>query len=160
MKNQRYFPAIILIGFGSYFLLQQMQIQVFQSFYSWPTLLMIVGIAFLFQAYGAKEYEAILPGIILTGFGFHFHIINHLSIWPDHIGSFILIISLAFLLKYLKTGSGLLQGLLFLALASLMLFYDQVLEWFGLLQNEASSVWQFWPIILIGAGLFLILKNK
>lgn len=125
MKNQRIFPGIILIGFGAYFFLQQSNIPALQPLNTWPTLLMIVGIAFLFQGYGAKDYNAILPGVILFGFGLHFHVVNRLEIWPDHIGTFILIIALGFLLRHQKTGTGIFQGILFLILAALMLFLRQ-----------------------------------
>ena len=54
MKNQRIFPGIILIGFGAYFFLQQTGITIFQQFSTWPTLLIIVGIAFLGQGYSGK----------------------------------------------------------------------------------------------------------
>ncbi|MBY0123983.1 LiaI-LiaF-like domain-containing protein [Bacillus sp. S/N-304-OC-R1] len=161
MKNQRIFPGIILIGFGAYFFLQQSNITVFQAYLTWPSLLMIIGVAFLFQGYGAKDYQAILPGVILTGFGLHFHVVNRLDIWPDHIGTFILIIALGFLLQYQKTRSGLFQGLLFLILASLLLFYDRVIGWFGLLETGVSAAWKFWPAIFILAGAyFLFIKKK
>ncbi|RLQ98029.1 LiaI-LiaF-like domain-containing protein [Falsibacillus albus] len=160
MKNQKVFPGIILIGFGVYFYLQQSNMEVFKEFYTWPTLLMIVGLAFLGQGYWAKEYEAILPGVILVGFGLHFHVVNKLAIWPDHIGTFILIIALGFLLRYQKTGNGLFQGILFLLLAVLLLFYDKVISWFGLLENKVNIAWQLWPILLIIIGIYMIFIKK
>lgn len=161
MKNQRLFPGIILIGFGAYFLLQQLNLSALQPFFIWPTLLIIVGLAFLFQGYGAKDYHAILPGVILTGFGLHFHMVNRLAIWPDNIGIFILIIALGLLLQSIKTGVGLFQGILFLILAFLHLFYDQVIGWFDLLGNGVSSAWKFWPALLILFGIyFLFFKRK
>lgn len=160
MKNQRIFPGIILIGFGAYFYLQQTQLNLFKEFYTWPTLLIIVGVAFLGQAYIAHEFEAILPGTILLGFGVHFHVVNKLALWPDHIGAFILIIALGFLLRYQKLGTGLFQGLLFLALAGLLLFYDKIASWFGLIENGVSLAWKFWPAVLIVIGVYLLFKKE
>ncbi len=160
MKNQRIFPGIILIGFGVYFFLQQSNIMLFKEFYTWPTLLLIVGVAFLFQGYGAKDYEAIFPGVILTGFGIHFHVVNRLEIWPDHIGAFILIIALGFLLRYQKVGAGLFQGLLFLTLAICLLFYDKIVQWFGLVESSVSIAWKFWPIALVCVGCYLLFIRK
>jgi hypothetical protein len=97
MKNQRIFPGIILIGFGAYFLLQQSGITIFQQFFTWPTLLIIVGIAFLGQGFSANDHEAILPGVIMAGFGLHFHLVGKVSFWPsNNIGMLILIISIGF----------------------------------------------------------------
>ncbi|WML45574.1 LiaI-LiaF-like domain-containing protein [Neobacillus sp. PS3-40] len=160
MKNQQIFPGIILIGFGAYFFLQQSGITIFEQFYTWPTLLIIVGIAFLGQGYIAKDYEAILPGVILLGFGVHFHIIGHLAIWPNQIGTFIFIIALGFFLRYQKTHTGLFQAMLFLILALLSLFYNKIASYLGLLENSVSIVWKFWPIILIVFGIYFLFKKK
>lgn len=160
LKNQRIFPGIILIGFGLFFFVQHSQIKVFQGFDTWPTLLMIVGIAFLFQGYIAKDYEAILPGVILAGFGLHFHVVDRLEIWPNSIGVFILIIALGFLLRYQKTRAGLFQGVLFLILAIILLFYDRITEWVGAFEGVVAKMWNYWPAVLIGFGLYLLLIKK
>ncbi|MGR3765234.1 LiaI-LiaF-like domain-containing protein [Rossellomorea sp. NS-SX7] len=160
MKQQRIFPGFILIGFGLYFYLQQKNIVLFQEFFTWPTLLMIVGIAFLGQGYGARDYEAILPGTILVGFGLHFHVVNKLEIWPDHMGTFILIISLGFLLRYQKTRNGLFQGILFLTLSVILLFYDKVVGYLGLIEGQVGSAWEFWPIVIIVIGVYLLFIRK
>ncbi len=95
-------------GFGAYFYLQQAHIILFSEFFTWPTLLMIVGIAFLAQGYVGKDHEAILPGTILVGFGLHFHLVNRMPVWPDHMGVFVLILAWL-LLRYQKTGTGMFQ---------------------------------------------------
>lgn len=160
LKQMRIFPGVILVGFGVYFFLQQSQIQVFPGFNTWPTLLMIVGLAFLLQGYMGKDYEAILPGVILTGFGFHFHVVDRLEIWPNSIGVFILIIALGFLLRYQKTGSGLFQGILFLLLSVLHLFYNKIIGWLGVLEGSFAQIWKFWPVVLIGFGLYLLFVKR
>lgn len=160
MKNQRIFPAIILLGFGLFFFLQQNQYSFFQGFDTWPTFLIIVGIAYLFQGYVAKDYEAILPGVILTGFGLHFHIIKYLEVWPNSNGTFILIIALGFLLRYQKVRAGLFQGILFLVLAILLLFYNKIVDWLGILESGAGDFWRFWPVVLVVYGLYLLIKKR
>jgi hypothetical protein len=160
MKNQKIFPGIILIGFGLYFYLKQNHIEIFKEYSTWPSLFIIVGIAFLAQGYGGKDYEAILPGVILAGFGLHFHVVHKLAVWPDNMGIFILIISLGFLLRYQKTRNGLFQGMLFLVLSIILLFYDKVFSWLGLLENRVSSLWNFWPVALIVIGVLLLFFKK
>ncbi len=160
MKNQKIFPGIILIGFGLYFYFQQHPSAFLKDYLSWPALLMIVGLAFLAQGYGAKDYEAILPGVILFGFGFHFEVVHKISVWPNNIGIFILIISLGFLLRYQKTRTGFFQGALFLLLSIILLFYDNIHQNLGTFENKVSSIQNIWPIILVVAGLLLIVFKK
>ena len=132
-----------------------------KEYLTWPTLLIIVGIAFLGQGYGGKDYEAILPGVILTGFGIHFHIVNRLSIWPDHIGIFILIISLGFFYYVIKgQGMVLFHGVLFLIISIILLFYNEVLQWLGLLENKAGNIINLWPFLLIILGIYLLFFKR
>jgi hypothetical protein len=161
MKNQRVFPGIILIGFGAILFLQQSGFTALQTFYSWPTLLIIVGVAFLGQGYSAKDNEAILPGAIISGLGLHFHFAGKISIWPNNtIGMLVLFISIGFFLRFQKANNGLFQAFLFLVLALLLLFYDKAAEYFGLLQNGLSFAWKFWPAIIILVGIYLLFRKK
>ncbi|NRD76029.1 hypothetical protein HPT25_00715 [Bacillus sp. BRMEA1] len=161
MKNQHIFPGIILIGFGAYFFLQQAGITIFQSFFTWPTLLIIVGIAFLGQAYMAKDHEAILPAVIITGFGLHFLLAGHVSFWPKNtIGMLIFIISAGYFLRFQRTKNGLFQAFLFLIISVLLLFNDKIARYLGFLQHGMNLVWKFWPALLIIIGIYFLLKKK
>lgn len=160
MKGQRIFPGIILIGFGLYFYLQQSSYSFASTFLLWPTLLLIIGAAFLAQGYWARDYESIFPGVILVGFGIHFHVVNKLTIWPNNIGILILIIALAFLLRYQKTGNGMFQGALFLVISILLLFYETVMAWFGILGEGVMLITNFWPILLVIIGLGLLVWKR
>ncbi|HWJ76634.1 MAG TPA: DUF5668 domain-containing protein [Niallia sp.] len=161
MKTQKWFSGIALIGFGLYFILQNVNHSLSSDLFSWPTLLLIVGVAFLFQGYGGKDYYSILPGVILTGFGLHFHLVNKLAIWPDHTGTFVLIIALGFILQNLKTGQGLLNGILFLLLAILLLFYQEIIGSLTFINLSSKTLNNIIPIlfILVG-GYYLLSKNK
>lgn len=132
----------------------------YPQFYSWSTLMIIAGAAFLGQGYLAKEYEAILPGVILAGFGLQFQAADQLALFQNQNGFFILIIALGFLLRYQKTHTGLFQTVVFLILAILLLFYDKVASYLGVIQTKAATGWKFWPIILIVSGFLLLYKKK
>ncbi|MGG0287420.1 DUF5668 domain-containing protein [Peribacillus butanolivorans] len=160
MKTQRIFPGIVLIGFGLYFFLEHSQIEIFPGFFSWPTLLCIVGIAFLIQAYSGNEFDSILPGVILLGFGAHFHIVENLDIWPDNIGIFILIISLGFILRARKTKSGMLHGMILFIISILILFYDKISTSFGILETSTANIEKFWPFVLMGIGAYILIRKK
>lgn len=71
-----------------------------------------------------------------------------------------MIISLGFFLRYQKVGTGFFQGVLFLILAVLLLFYDKITGWFGHLENRVSMAWKFWPAALVLIGVYLIIFKK
>ncbi|WP_046174152.1 hypothetical protein [Domibacillus indicus] len=155
MNGQRIFPGILLIGFGLYFFLQHSAFTWIKPYLGWPALLLITGFAFLAQ--GLKsDGNHILPGVVLTGFGLHFYVVDFLGWWAHETGVFILIIAVGFFIQHQKTGSGLLNGILFLLLASVILFYETIKQWF----SPIGLVWQFWPLILIAAGGYLLFVQK
>jgi len=131
-----------------------------QSLHSWPTLLCIVGIAFLAQAYKAKHYDSILPGVIFFGFGIHFHVVGTYHLWANDLGVFILIISLGLLLQAIKTKSGMLPGSLLLVVSLFLLFNEKLLGLLGLVQTSLISTFSLWAIILIGLGALLLFIKK
>lgn len=160
MKKQGTVPGILLTGIGLYFLLQQMNFQMFPGFYSWPTLLAIAGLALTVHAYSAGDHANILPGITLLGIGLHFHIIHYLAFWPDHLGAFMLILSLGFLLRYQKTRNGLFPGLLLLVISLFIIFNNQIMGKLLWLKQGMSLLWNFWPVLLIASGLYLLFIRK
>lgn len=160
MKNRQLFPGIVLIGFGAYFFLEQSGIELLKKYYTWPTLLLIVGIAFLCQGYLTRDHDAILPGTILTGLGAHFHLAGKVESWPPDTGTFMAFIALGFLLRYQKTGTGLFQGLLFLAVAIMLIFTDKVGALFGQAGDSMALIWKFWPAILLAIGAWLVFAKR
>jgi hypothetical protein len=160
MKKQSVFPGIVLIGIGLYFLIDRFHFPALQVFYSWPTLLIIIGIALLAQAYTSRDYQNIVPGFILTGIGVHFHLLNLLKVWPEHWAIFTLIIGIAFLLRYQQTKTGMLPGLLLLVLSIIALFYQEVIGWLSWVGSIVQFVEQYWPFALIAAGVYLLFIKK
>ncbi|MEH7273013.1 hypothetical protein [Neobacillus vireti] len=117
--------------------------------------------AFLGQGYSANDYEAILPGVIIAGFGLHFHLAGKISFWPNNtIGMLVLFISIGCFLRFQKNNNGLFQAFLFLVLALLLLFYDKVTDYLNLLQNGLSFAWKFWPAIIILVGVYFLFRRK
>ncbi|UOQ47271.1 DUF5668 domain-containing protein [Gracilibacillus caseinilyticus] len=152
--------AYLLIGIGIYFLLRELRIPVFTDFYSWPTLLILVGAAFLIYAFSIKDYANIFPGVILLGLGIHFHGLNHYAFWLDHWAMFTIIVAIAFLLRGLKTKNGFIPGLILLGISLFAIFADQQPSWFSWINQAMNWLERFWPIILIGLGAYLLLKKK
>ena len=155
----RMFPGILLLGFGCYFFIDDWMPE-WSFLQSWPTLLVIIGLAFLGQAYIGKDYESIIPGVIVTGIGVHFHVVSQLSLWASHLGVFVLVIALGFLLYYQKKRDGLIIGLAFLILAIFLLFSDKAATGIGFLETSIASIQRFWPFVFIILGLILLFFKK
>ncbi|MEH7379763.1 DUF5668 domain-containing protein [Bacillus sp. JJ1533] len=160
MKKNNLFSGIILVGIGCYLLLQQLGIPVFTNFYSWQTLMIIVGIAFLVQGYVEKQPSNILPGFILVGFGFHFHSINQLTFWPKQPGMLLFIVGLGMLFTYFKTKNGLFHSVVLLLISLLFLNYSRFISWLGFLEGGLSFILDYWPLLLVGIGFYLLFIKK
>jgi hypothetical protein len=160
MKKQNTFTAYLLIGVGAYFLLRQLKVPIVTDFYSWPTLLIIVGLALLIHSYTAKNYQNLFLGTIVLGLGIHFHGLTHYSFWIDHWAVYPLIVGVAFLVRYVHTKNGLFPGLLLIVFSVIMIFSINLPVWFNWIYIAVDIIGQFWPAIIIIIGIYLLLRKK
>ena len=160
MKKQHAFTAYILIGIGVYFLIKQLDLEVFNNFYSWPTFLIIIGIAFLIHSYSEREYQNIFTGVLLLGLGIHFHGLENYSFWFDHWSAYALIVGVAFLARFLKTKTGLIPASVLIGISLLMIFSVTLPEWFHWIYGVAEFLETFWPVALIAIGVYLLRFKK
>nr|WP_010531143.1 DUF5668 domain-containing protein [Lentibacillus jeotgali] len=160
MKRQHSFAAYLLIGIGVYFLLRELKVPIVTDFYSWTTLLIIIGIALLIHSYTSRDYQHLLSGTIVLGLGIHFHGLNHYTFWIDHWAVYPLIAGIAFIVRGLRTKSGVFTGIIMTAISILLMFSVQLpapLDW---IYDLTSLLEQFWPLILIGIGIYWLKKKS
>ncbi|WP_407272639.1 LiaI-LiaF-like domain-containing protein [Radiobacillus sp. PE A8.2] len=160
MKKQNAFIGYLLVGIGIYFLLRQLQFPILTNFYSWPTLLIIIGLAFLLHSYIANDYKNLFPGVIVLGLGIHFHGLNHYGFWVDHWGVYPFIIAIAFLLRFQKTKNGLVPGLILLVISLFAIFSTNKPSWFRWVDQVIGVLENFWPVVLIVLGAYLLFRKK
>ena len=160
MKTARTFPGIILLGLGLYFILQRAQIELFPGFFDWPTILCLIGIAFLVPAYAGGETQSILPGVLLLGIGLHFHFVNVLDLWPNNIGIFILFVSLGMILKARKTNAGLVPGILLFIISLITIYYDHLMSWLQFTNTGMTDLGKYWPFVLLAIGIYFLISKK
>ena len=159
VNKQNSLIAYIIIGIGVYFLLRELRLPILTDFYSWQTLLIIIGAAFLISSYRGRNYEQIFTGVLLLGIGVHLHGVEHYNFWINHWAVYLVIIGIAFLLRYFKTKSGLLMGAAFLIAGLLLIFSSQFSAYFHWVHDIFHLIERFWPILLIIFGIYL-LKRK
>ncbi|MRH42946.1 hypothetical protein GH741_09640 [Aquibacillus halophilus] len=160
MKRQNVFIGFLLVGIGAYFLLRQLQFPILTDFYSWPSLLIIIGVAFLSHGYISNDYKNLFPGTIILGLGIHFHGLNHYSFWIDHWGIYTLIIAIAFFIRFQKSKSGLFPGLILLVISIFAIFVPDKPSWFNWIDQAIASIINFWPIVLIVVGGYMLFNKK
>lgn len=160
MKKQNSLSGYLLIGLGLYFLLRQLNIPFLSQYYSWPTILFIIGFAFLLHSYMARDHANILPGAVLLGLGIHFHGLSQYEHWIDHWSIYPIIVGLSFLLRYFKTKSGLIPALTLLGISAFAFFQSSNTGWFSFIYQMISWTEQFWPLVLIVVGLFILKKRS
>lgn len=160
MKRQNTFAAYLLIGIGLYFLLRKLEIPIITDFYSWPTLLIIIGIALLIHSYTSKDYQHLLSGTIILGIGIHFHGVNHYDFWIDHWAVYLLIVGIAFIVRAIRTKRGFLTGAILIGLAILFIFSFKLPRMFNWIYDVTGILETFWPLLLIVIGIFWLKKKK
>lgn len=159
MKKQHLFTAYLLIGIGIYFLIKQLDLAAFRNFYNWPTLLMIVGIAFLLHHYTVKEKQNIFTGVLLLGLGIHFHGLQNYDFWYNHWSIYTLIVGMAFLVRFFTTKKGFVPSVILIGISLLMIFSVTLPEWFQGIYGIIDFIETFWPVVLIVIGIYLLRKK-
>ena len=158
LKRQSIFPGVLFIGIGLFYLFQTLNLPFSDQLMNWQVILIVIGLAMIIQGSITKEGNMLFPGILLLGLGVHFYFVTKLAVWPDSWGMYTLILSAAYLVTYYKTKkSGLIPGLLLLAISIIELLYSGLELW---LNSTFSFVGKFWPLVLIAIGIYLVSKKK
>lgn len=159
MKKQNSLSAYLLIGIGAFFLLRELKIPILTDFYSWQTLLIIIGLALLIHSYSAKNYDNLLAGTIVLGIGIHLHGVQNYGFWIDHWAVYILITGIAFIVRAAKTRKGFITGILLTATAILLIFSINLPSYLNWVYTGIDFLLRFWPVILILFGFYLLKKK-
>ncbi|MFC5712680.1 LiaI-LiaF-like domain-containing protein [Thalassorhabdus alkalitolerans] len=159
MSKKGTFPGVLLIGTALLFILDEFQLPFSNQLMQWPTVLLIIGLAFLCQGLVSNDNN-IFPGSVLILLALHFHALSFIDAWPDYWGMYPLLIGVAFVFTYMKTRKeGLAAGTVFILLGAGAFFADEL---FRLAGTELAGAFQtFWPFLLLILGMyFIFFHNK
>ncbi|MGM9988617.1 MAG: hypothetical protein ACI35O_15545 [Bacillaceae bacterium] len=160
MKKYRWFVSILCIGFGFFYFASQQQLELFSRFFEWPSVLIIIGLACLCQAYLGKDQHYIIPGILLAGFGLHFHLSVIIKNYPNPIAVLIFIVALSLFLKNKRSKGDLLPSFLLLVISLFFFFSDQIDSAIKGIQFDTTLIQRFWPLLLVIFGIYLLFFSK
>jgi hypothetical protein len=150
MKEKFYIGGMFILA-GVLFLLSNFQIVSFD--HSWPSFVLLPGLLFFFTFFEErKNLGLLMPAAILTCYGLLFFYCDYFGweqmdyLWPV----FILAPGIGFfLMYYLGTRE------------KKLLIPGSILVFIGLINIGLQDMGSFfWPIVLIGVGLFLLLFKK
>lgn len=150
MKRPALLPGLILLGLGTYFLLKQLHILELGHILSWPSILIIIGLSFIICSFSGWDRMLILPGGILLSLGVHFLGLHAWAGWPTHWSIYPGAVGIGFLLTYIRT-----QEPTFLIPAGVLLAMPTIFYVFGGLH----MLQQWWPVVLILVGAYLLFKR-
>jgi len=157
--HRPWFLGITLICIGALFILNKADIFSF----SWPLILIVIGIAIFAGASPGKRRDSVFPSslLVLLGLSFliqqsHWFYRGFADGWP----LFMISVGLAFIFAYLaqtNKGTGLLiPGGILTGLGTLFLLAEnRIIDWHGL-----WKIFNWWPVILIVLGLWLLLRKN
>ncbi|GEN85532.1 DUF5668 domain-containing protein [Oceanobacillus sp. FSL W8-0428] len=159
MKRKHSLLAYLCIGVGIFLLLRELRIPFFVDFYSWQSLLIVIGLGVIIHSYTTRTYQNLFIGTLLFGVGIHLHGIKHYSFWVDDWSVYLIIIGLAFIIRYTKTKKGFFSGVFFILTGLLFLFAEQLSIYTSWLEPIILLLERFWPVLLILLGI-IMLKRK
>ncbi|TYR82250.1 hypothetical protein FZC66_01215 [Priestia megaterium] len=160
MKKQTIFFGVLLVGFGTFFLLSELHLSIATKLYTWPMLLILIGIALFAQSRVSQEHSNLLASYILITLGFHFYVSDLFPFWPTHTSMVIFMIALSFLLSARKIKTGLFQGMMLLAIAIFMMFSKRFEIFLPAVEDGVNYFKTFWPILFLLIGLYLLFFKR
>ncbi|WP_280158480.1 LiaF transmembrane domain-containing protein [Priestia megaterium] len=160
MKKQSMFFGVLLVGFGIFFLLNELHMSIAAKVYTWPVLLILIGAALLTESALSQDHSNLLASYILITLGIHFYVSEQIPFWPTNISMVVFMVAISFLLSARKAKSGFFQGGTLLIIAILMMFSDRIKLFLPKVEDGVNYLTTFWPILLLLVGLYLLFFKR
>jgi len=150
--------GLTLIAVGMAFILDN----IYDVGFSWQLIMIVIGIALAIQATDKRRRGAIFPGVLMILLGFIFLADEMMWLpwgfskdWP----LFILAVGTAFIVSFLfqREKKGLLiPGAILLGLGAIFMAAEyRYIRW-----SKVEDVLEWWPIILLLLGVYLLIKRN
>jgi hypothetical protein len=160
MKKQSMFFGVLLVGFGIFFLLNELHMSIAAKVYTWPVLLILIGAALLTESALSQDHSNLLASYILITLGIHFYVSEQIPFWPTNISMVVFMVAISFLISARKAKSGFFQGGTLLIIAILMMFSDRLKLFLPKVEDGVNYLTTFWPILLLLVGLYLLFFKR
>jgi hypothetical protein len=149
--------GVILILLGLLFLANEIFPNIF-NFWSWPFILIAVGLVFLFWAIFSQTGGLAVPGMILSGLGAIFYYQTFTENWESWSYIWALIPGFIGLGVFLggiidkKFKEGLNSGLTLILISAILFFA------FGSAFGLQHGIIMYWPVLLVALGVIALIR--
>ncbi|HLR65177.1 MAG TPA: hypothetical protein VK075_07105 [Pseudogracilibacillus sp.] len=159
MKTNLSRIGYICIGLSVYFLIYQLQLNMFENFYYIHTIIGIIGISYIVYSQTKNDPVYLLIGSFLFGISIHLYCTMFYPNWPSYWAMYLLILGMSFLLYYIQTKKQLVTGLITVSLALILLVNFRFPTLFESIPFIFDFIDTFWPLSLLGFGIYFIKKH-
>jgi hypothetical protein len=146
------FVGILLIVGGLLLLIRRIDLPMTERFTTWEFILFLSGVIMLLIAHFRSNRNLMLWSGLLTGMSLHMWGKANLDGWPDHWSFLFIIAGAAFLLVFASQKDRR-SGII-----GILLILTGFAAWPGLTW-VAGSLNNYWPVLLVVLGIFLITKK-
>lgn len=160
MKYQKFFVGTTLTLLGLFYLATMFELVNQESFPTGITTVTIFGIGFLVQAAKGRQPDLYLPGTIMSGVGISYFLENLFSNWPNALGSVVVITGLSLIFHSFKKGGSVVLGLITTLVGICIVFQERFYFISDIFNKSADILNTFWPLIIIGVGLYALLRKN
>ncbi|MEK4791066.1 hypothetical protein [Bacillus sp. FSL K6-2971] len=161
MKKKSILLPLTLLAVALYAILSGSQFDIWKDQEKWYTLVLLFGLAFLYQGKKEQESAHVFIGMLMTGLSLHFILQPKLDYWPDTFTMIVFIVGLALFVKSSQKKEYRIESVVLIALGLFLYFFQQITKQLSSLSIPTSGFELYWPYVLIAVSLLLLfLKRK
>ncbi|MDG3043211.1 hypothetical protein OE903_01090 [Bacillus sp. B6(2022)] len=147
---------LTLLAVALYAILSGDQFDIWKDQEKWYTLVLLFGLAFLYQGKKEQETSHVFIGMLMTGLALHFILQPKLEHWPDTFTMIVFIVGLALLMKSSQKKEYRIESVVLIALGLFLYFFQQITKQLSTLSIPTSGFELYWPYVLIAVSLLLL----
>ncbi|MDR4995686.1 hypothetical protein RGT17_10705 [Bacillus altitudinis] len=161
MKKKSILLPLTLLAVALYAILSGDQFDIWKDQEKWYTLVLLFGLAFLYQGQKEQESSHVFIGMLMTGLSLHFILQPKLDYWPDTFTMIVFVVGLALFVKSSQKKEYRIESVVLIALGLFLYFFQQITKQLSSLSIPTSGFELYWPYVLIAVSLLLLfLKRK
>ncbi|MFS0654667.1 hypothetical protein [Bacillus sp. 179-C3.3 HS] len=161
MKKKSILLPLTLLCVALYAILSGDQFDIWKNQEKWYTLVLLFGLAFLYQGKKEQDHSHVFIGMLMTGLSLHFILQPIWDHWPDTFTMIVLVVGLSLFMKSTQKKEYRVESVVLIAVGLFLYFFQQITKQLSALSIPTSGFELYWPYVLVAISLLLLfLKRK